>query len=269
MAFIAFVTLALCLVVVLVFFGFLFNAAEHHFGLLYNRPFFVHFYTKTKLLDPAQSSILYQKIPYFDSLDEKKKRYFEHRVARFIEHYEFIGKEDFIVTDEVKVRIAATSVMLTFGMRNYLYDVIDKIIIFPSVYESAATGQYHKGEFNPMAKAIVFSWEDFVKGFETKEDNLNLGIHEFAHVLNYHGLKSNDASANIFARMFTKIEEEVNHPANRDRLIQSDYFRIYAYTNQFEFLAVIIEHYFETPHLFKTEFPRLYAHLEIMLNHRH
>jgi len=254
---------------IVLFFKFIFTVTEDQYGLRYNKPLFVHFYTKLRTLNPNQSYILYKKFPYFNSLTDKQKRYFEHRVARFIENYEFIGKDDFIITDEVKVLIAATSTMLTFGMRNYLYTVIDKVIVFPSSYLSTVTDHYHKGEFNPKVKAIVFSWEDFLKGFETKEDNLNLGIHEFAHVLNYHGLKSSDASAIIFSRMYKQINEEVNHPANAERLIQSNYFRIYAYTNQFEFLAVILEHYFETPELFRKEFPQLYTKLGVMLNHKH
>lgn len=259
----------LCLLIMLLFFNLIFNITEHNYGLLYNKPLFVHLYSKTRTLSPNQSYILHKQFPYFTSLTDKKKRYFEHRVARFIENYSFIGQEGFVITDEVKVLIASTSTMLTFGMRNYLYKIIDKIIVFPSSYLSTVTNEYHKGEFNPRVKAIVFSWEDFIKGFETKEDNLNLGIHEFAHVLNYHGLKSSDASAIIFSRMYKKINEQVNHPPNKERLIQSNYFRIYAYTNQFEFLAVILEHYFETPQEFEREFPELYQTISKMLNHIH
>jgi len=263
------VIIIISLLAIVLFFNFIFNVTEHNFGLLYNKPIFVHFYPKKKKLSPNESYILYKNFPYFNSLSAKKKSYFEHRVVRFIENYKFVGKEDFIITDEVKVLIAATSTMLTFGMRNYLYQVIDKVIVFPSSYLSTITNEYHKGEFNPRVKAIVFSWEDFVKGFENKDDNLNLGIHEFAHVLNYHGLKSSDASAIIFSRMFKKINEEVNHVPNKEKLIQSNYFRIYAYTNQFEFLAVILEHYFETPQEFKQEFPQLYNTISMMLNHKH
>lgn len=269
MAVILTIIAVLCLLIILLFFNLIFNITEHNYGLLYNKPLFVHLYSRTRTLSPNQSYILHKQFPYFNSLTDKKKRYFEHRVVRFIENYEFIGKGDFTITDEVKVRIAATSTMLTFGMRNYLFTVIDKVIVFPSIYLSTVTDEYHKGEFNPRLKAIVFSWEDFVEGFDTDKDNLNLGIHEFAHVLNYHGLRGGDSSAIIFSRMYTKINKEVNHPPNRERLIQSNYFRIYAYTNQFEFLAVILEHYFETPQEFLKEFPELYKNIGMMLNHKH
>jgi hypothetical protein len=37
--------------------------------------------------------------------------------------YKFFGRGKFVVTDQSKVLIAATYVMLTFGMRHYLIDV--------------------------------------------------------------------------------------------------------------------------------------------------
>lgn len=44
------------------------------------------------------------------------------------------------------------------------------------------------------------------------------------------------------------------------------YFRLYAYQNQFEFLAVILEHFFETPQQFKKEHLELFGIVKNMLN---
>ncbi|WP_395059281.1 zinc-dependent peptidase [Flavobacterium sp.] len=254
---------------VALFIAFLYTVAEDNYGLLFNKPFYVHFYPKVKSLSVNQSYVLKEQFHYYNTLSDNKKKYFEHRVAVFISKYEFIGKEEFLITDEVKILIASTSVMLTFGMRNYLYSNIDKIIVYPEQYYSTINEVYHKGEFNPRMRTIVFSWQDFKAGFEITNDNLNLGIHEFTHVLHLHGLMSDDASAIIFSRMHNQIQKEVNHPVNKEKLISSAYFRIYAYTNRFEFLAVILEHYFESPEIFKQEFPQLYSNVSKMLNHKH
>jgi hypothetical protein len=48
--------------------------------------------------------------------------------------------------------------------------------------------------------------------------------------------------------------------------MDSSYFRDYAFTNQFEFLAVIIENFIETPLEFKSHFPDLYAQVKQLLN---
>jgi hypothetical protein len=45
--------------------------------------------------------------------------------------------------------------MLTFGMRRYLITFLT-IVIYPESYLSQITGEYHKGEFNPGMKIIVF-----------------------------------------------------------------------------------------------------------------
>ena len=258
----------LIIIVLILFVNIVFSLLEYNFGLYTNKPFFVHFYFSKKKLSPTQLHILKTQFKFYNSLSDEHKKYFEHRTAKFITNYEFIGKEDFSITDEVKVLISATSIMLTFGMREYLYTNINKILVFPNEYYSTINDAYHKGEFNPRLKVIVFSWSDFVSGYNISNDNLNLGIHEFTHVLHFNSLKSAEASAEIFNRMYVKIGKQVNHPPNRDRLISSDYFRVYAYTNQFEFLAVIIEHFFETPLEFKQEFPELYTNVALMLNYK-
>lgn len=195
---------------------FIFMITEVVYVAIFKKPLYLHFYLFKKKLHPNQQYILQNKFQFYKELDEKKQLYFSHRVAVFIEKYNFIGKEDFVITDEVKILIAATSTMLTFGMRNYIYTIIEKIIIYPKVYFSTVSEQYHKGEFNPRMKSIVFSWEDFLNGYEINNDNLNLGIHEFAHVLHHHGLKNDDISATIFATNYKKIKEEVKQLSTKE-----------------------------------------------------
>jgi len=195
--------------------------------------------------------------------------YFEHRVVDFINSYSFYGKNGIVLTDEIYVMIAATYVMLTLGVRKFKTDVFDKIIIYPDSYHSTINDVPHNGEFNPQLKAVVFSWKHFREGFQIGSDNLNLGIHEFAHVVHFHGLMKNDRSAQIFADAYATIMKEVKHPPNAKRLIDSDYFRIYAYTNEYEFLAVILEHFFESPAVFQKEFPQLYKNVRRMINFQH
>lgn len=239
---------------------------EPIYAFFFRKPIFVHFYLFPKKLSYSEKQILNNQFDFYKKLSEKNKVYFEHRVATFIKNYPFYGKNELKVSEEMKVLIAATAVMLTFGMRKYLFTVIDKIIIYPDVYYSMISREYHKGEFNPGMKAIVFSWNDFVEGFRDESDNLNLGLHEFGHVLHYQGLRSSDTSATIFAVTYEEIMEQVKYPPNRMRLEKSDYFRIYAYTNEFEFIAVILEHFFETPDRFKMEFPQLFDKVKVMIN---
>ncbi|MBP6557690.1 MAG: zinc-dependent peptidase [Flavobacterium sp.] len=266
--------LALCTLVVLVgvlvyFIMFVMSVLDDICIAIFNKPLYIHLYLNPKKITPEEASFLRQMFPFYIKLSEKHKVYFHHRLATFKETYQFIPREDFQIDREVQTLIAGTYVMLTFGMRSYLINSFDKIIIYPEEYYSSHTEQCHKGEFNPRMKAVVFSWKDFMAGYEIGNDNLNLGIHEFSHVIHHHSLRSNDGSSLAFRKQHDRLHKEVNHPPNRQKLIDSEYFRIYAYTNHFEFISVIIEHYFETPNEFKTQFPELFENVSRMLNHKH
>jgi Mlc titration factor MtfA (ptsG expression regulator) len=235
---------------------------------IFKKPMYLYFYPVLKKLPDTQRRILENNVPFYRRQTDKRKQYFEHRMANFLMSYRFHPKAGLIVNDEMKVMISASYVMLTFGMRRYKFEVFDKIILYPDVYRSTISNEDHHGEFNPQFKAVVFSWKHFKEGYERDSDNLNLGIHEFAHALHHYGLRSTDNGAAIFADQYDRILKEVKHPANAKRLIDSKYFRIYAYTNQFEFIAVILEHFFETPETFRREFPVLYDHVCLMINYK-
>ena len=50
------------------------------------------------------------------------------------------------------------------------------------------------------------------------------------------------------------------------KLAASQYFREYGLTNLQEFFSVAVENYFETPAIFKNDFPVLFEELQKMLN---
>ena len=238
---------------------------EPAYVLIFNRPLFLYFYPIPKKLNATQRFILHKEFSFYRRLSNRRKTYFEHRVKSFLQKYKFIGN-DIEATQEMKIIIAATYVTLTFGMRHYLVELFDKIVIYPSSYFSSTNQEHHKGEFNPMMKAIVFSWEDFILGHQTSNDNVNLGLHEFSHVLHFHALKSNDPSAAIFFDEFNEISKYYTDQNLFQQLVAKGYFREYAYENQFEFLAVVLEHFFESPEIFKIEFPDLYEKVRKMIN---
>lgn len=256
--------LAFFLAGALFFLIFVFRIVEPVYLLLFNRPLFIFWHPVLNKLNEADKTVLRREFAFYLNLSNKKKGYFEHRVKCFTERYNFDGK-DIEVTQEMKLIIAGTYVMLTFGMRKYLLELFENIIIYPSVYYSTINDAYHKGEYNPRMKSVVFSWEDFLSGHQTK-DNINLGLHEFTHVLHFHSRKTSGASAVIFYDEFTKIEKYFDQEHLTNMLKEKQYFREYAYTNKFEFLAVILEHFFETPEIFKKEFPELYENVKTMIN---
>ena len=246
---------------------YMFRMIEMGYVLKRKKPLYHHFYYYLRRLNTNQKTVLIQQFSFYNKLTKKEKRYFEHRVASFILDKDFIGRDGLMISDEVRVLISATAVMLTFGFRDYYIGLISKIVVYPSAFFSSTNQQYHKGEFNPKLAALVLSWEDFKKGFFNEGDNINLGIHEFTHAIHINSLKERDVSSTIFSDSFTELSELLNtNESLKLRLLESDYFRRYAFTNQFEFLAVVIENFIETPQTFKNQFPIIYSKVKQMLN---
>lgn len=127
---------------VLFLFGFLFlliiifRIVEPAYMMVFNKPLYLYFYMFPKKLSISQKQILVNEFPFYKKLSDRRKIYFEHRVKEFISYYQFIGKEELSVTDEMRIIIAGTYTLLTFGMRDYLIDLFKTIIIYPSVYYS-------------------------------------------------------------------------------------------------------------------------------------
>ncbi|WP_298237976.1 zinc-dependent peptidase [uncultured Algibacter sp.] len=240
---------------------------EMGYVLKRKKPFYVHFYYFLRKLDNHQKAILKSNFSFYNKLSEKHKSYFEHRVASFIKDKDFIARGGSPITEEMRVLISATAVMLTFGFRDFYIGLISKIVVYPKKFYSKSNDSYHKGEFNPKLKALVLSWEDFKKGFDVNDDNLNLGIHEFTHAIHINSIKERDISSTIFSDTFKELSTLINNNDTlRNQIIASKYFRNYAYTNQFEFLAVAIENFIETPDNFQNEFPEVYDKVKQMLN---
>jgi len=244
-----------------------FKMLEMAYVMRNRKPFFVHFYIKLKRLTPKQRLILVHEFIFYKRLSNKEQQYFEHRVAAIIKDKTFIGRGNFEITDEVKILISSTAVMLTFGFRDFYIGLIDKIFVYPDAFYSNTNQDYHKGELNPKLKALVLSWDDFEQGYNIGDDNLNLGIHEFAHAIHLNSIKEKDVSSTLFKDSFKELTSLLSaNEILRKELIASKYFRAYAYTNQFEFLAVLIEYFIETPLEFKAQFPSIYVKVKQMLN---
>ena len=167
----------------------------------------------------------------------------------------------------MKTLIAATAVMLTFGFRDYYIGLVQKIFIYPDEFYSNMNDQYHQGEFNPKYQALVISWPHFLKGFDIENDNLNLGIHEFTHAIHLNSIKERDVSSNLFQDSYKELINLLsNQKGLRDALVKTRYFRDYAYTNQYEFIAVIVESFIESPSELRSKFPQVYSKVKQMLN---
>ena len=232
----------------------------------YKKPLVVFANISFRDLNDNQKQILRDNFHFYGRLQPRYKKYFEHRVAKFMLNYEFLGR-DISVTDEMRVTISATYIMLTFGMREYLNPLFKTILIFPDIYYSSQTENYHKGEFNPRLENIAFSWKHFKEGIDITNDNLNLGLHEFTHAFHIQSLKSDKVTFVLFNESLQSLFRIVSNPQMKQQLIDSGFLRDYAYENQFEFVAVLLEYFFESPQEFKAKFPSIFLKVKHMINY--
>ena len=240
---------------------------EQLYALKYRKPFFLNAIPFKKKLSPFQLRLLNEEFAFYRNLDKRDQDIFQHRLAHFIAEKQFIGRQGLQPNERMKTLIGATAVMLTFGFRKYSIGLIETIIIYPRQYHSKVNETYHKGEVNPNLKVIVFSWEDFEHGYHVGDDNLNVGIHEFGHAIHLNAFGNKDTSSVIFKQGFQDLITYLKLNASiRQSLIQSKYFRAYAYTNHYEFFAVLLESLIETPRAFKKQFPELYRLMQKTMN---
>lgn len=215
-------------------------------------------------LHPNYHTLLHSNFKYYRSLSPKSQKLFRRRIGVFLKGRNFHGRDGLAITEEMKVMIAASAVIITFGLDHFVFETFKNIFVYPRSFTSTTTGNEHKGETHP-AGAVVFSWFDFLYGLEKEEDNINLGLHEFTHVFILELTKGNIPDK-LLVQDFLELKNAMFKPHVREEIMSRGYLREYGNENFMEFMSVCIESYFETPQEFKLTLPAIYNHLSKMLN---
>jgi len=214
---------------------------------------------------PLSRKRILENYPFYQHLSPRYKKQLEHRVATFIADKDFKHRYNEEITDEQVVLIAAVACRLTFGRRSYNMPLLHTILIFPDAFASPVNEADHKGEYNPNAKVLALSWKDFKIGMDITNDNLHLGLHEFTHVMHFESEHSATVDAVRFHKYHQLILRRLMEPEIREKVDASRFFRTYAFTNQYEFMAVLSEYFFESNKEFEREFPVIYSYMNKIL----
>lgn len=221
-----------------------------------------------RIIFPLESEVirfLNYYFPFYRRLSFRKKRRFEQRVKRFLNSFEYRMREGMELNPEVKALLGGAAVRMTFFLPEECFDYYNTIILYPEPYHSVITDHFHKGEVNPGARAIVFSWSSVKKGVDPDDDGLNLLIHEYAHALYFeHKLMGHEYT--IFNdEAFRRFSEQAEIEMENMRKEQHHFLRKYAATNPEEFFAVATESFFERSEKFKAALPELYGTLVLLM----
>ena len=141
----------------------------------------------------AWRQILKHRMPYFRALPADLQLQLKKLIQVFVAEKQFVGCADLVVTDEMKVTIAAQACLLLLNKPPHYYPKLKQILIYPAAFVVPKAQSDTAGVVSEVAQVrlgeswqtgqIILSWVDTLKSAAICNDGHNLVIHEFAHQL--------------------------------------------------------------------------------------
>lgn len=213
--------------------------------------------------------LLREHIEFYNKLNTAKKTEFEKRVHVFLLNVQIVGV-DTEVTHLDRILVASGAVIPIFGFSNWHYVNLQEVQIHPDKFSVPGMKEKAKGlvGWGAMEGKMMLSRKALRHGFQDQEDQINVAIHEFVHIL--------DKQDGTIDGALNKVMDDINimpwlHVINlkMDEIRKSDStIRNYGATNNAEFLAVVSEFFFESPEKLKAEHPALYMALDNFFNEK-
>ena len=221
----------------------------------------------------AWRDILRRRMPAFARLPADLQLQVKKHVQVLVAEKPFIGCAGLVVTDEMRVLIAAQAALLLLNRGAGYFENLRQVLVYPGAFvveraEPGEDGLTHQtrralsGESWQQGQ-VLLSWDDVLAGAANPEDGHNVVIHEFAHQLDQERGRANGAPwlgrREGYARWAAVLQGEFD--ALRQRLSRglAGVIHPYAATNPAEFFAVVSEHFFEQPAALASAHPALYA----------
>lgn len=212
---------------------------------------------------------------FLRALDGAELERLRECVILFLHAKQISGAHGLIITDEMRVLIAAQACILILNLDLDYYDGWVEIIVYPGEfirdYEYVdEDGIVHhatepaSGE-SWLGGPVILSWEDTAA--TAPSAGYNVVIHEFAHKLDMlngdangfppiHGDMSRQAWSDAFGKAYADFCRSIDEG---ERIVIDPY----AAENPAEFFAVMSEAFFEMPLAVKVHFPAVYEQLAL------
>jgi MtfA peptidase len=198
-------------------------------------------------------------------------------VSRFVRDKNFEGVKGLVITEEMKVIVAAQACLLLLALDMGPFPEVRSIILYPGTFVPKVPGQNGHVGLEPESEpvpllgeslrgVIVLSWENVQQGLGQPGDGHNVVLHEFAHQLDQEDgyvdgipLLEAPSSTRVWARVLRDRFEELRRKTldGEDDLLSG-----YGATNRAEFFAVATEAFFEQPVEMRDRYPDLYRELK-------
>jgi Mlc titration factor MtfA (ptsG expression regulator) len=218
--------------------------------------------------------LLAKDLPVFSSLSAQEQTRLRQLILVFLARKKFYGCAGLVVTDPMRVLIAAEACLLLLNKGWAVYPKLSSVLVYPTAFrverdELQADGVVTSGAHNLLGESwssgrVILSWDDVENGATDFTDGHNVVLHEFAHQLDAASGHPNGApplrnnSYKSWAKVFSENFEDLT---TRSRRRQKTVMDAYGTTNAAEFFAVATETFFEQPHQLYSKRPELYEEL--------
>ncbi|HEX8326564.1 MAG TPA: zinc-dependent peptidase [Hymenobacter sp.] len=215
----------------------------------------------------AWRHILAERVAFYLSLTKKEKARFEKQVQVFLAGTRITGVQT-EVDDTTRLLVAASAIIPVFGFPDWEYSNLGEVLIVPDAWklENDPTK-----EVKPLQGTLLGSVQNFQnqhymrlskasleQGFRDGLDRQNVGIHEFAHMLDEaDGVIDGVPKAALPPELLQPWAEVMQREIAAIEAGKSE-INPYAATNEAEFFAVVTEYFFEKPEKLQENHPELY-----------
>lgn len=224
---------------------------------------------------PAWRQLLERRVAFYQQLPPTDRRRFEQRMQLFLARTRISGVET-DVDDLTRVLVAASAVIPIWGFPDWHYPNLSEVLIVPDAWQQPRDAE---AEIRPLEGTLLGSVQGFQndqymrlskaaleRGFRDWQNGENVGIHEFAHVLDHadgtiDGAPSLALPPELQAAWADVIRRELNRVRRGSGILDG-----YAGTNEAELFAVALENFFEDPDRLAKFHPELYSLLSQALS---
>lgn len=214
--------------------------------------------------------ILRRRVPIVARLPVPLQLRLKGQLQAFLAEVPIIGCGGLVVTDEMRVTLAAQASLLLLG-RSRRFENLRQVLLYPDAFVVQREAPLPGGVLQQQRRAlageswqqgqVILAWDAVRDGAAVADDGQNVVLHEFAHQLDQATGAANGAPALPTAHAQQWAEAFGAAWAQLQATLQqggASCLGSYAAQSEAEFFAVVTEVFFEQPHALQAEYPRLY-----------
>ena len=217
---------------------------------------------------PAEwEAVLQREVVFFRALPPGDQARFRRELQVFLGEKRITGIKLELDTTTL-VLTGASAIIPIFGFPEWEWDQISEVLVYPDrfdrefAFESGdqrhTLGMVGTGALNRL---MILSKPDLLAGFRNAGDKRNVGVHEFAHLVDksdgsVDGLPAVGLERDAIGPWIDLVRRKMEEMRRGDSDINP-----YGLTNEAEFFAVATEYFFERPGVMERKHPELYAML--------